>query len=273
VCSPFKGVYALQESLKGLNPTQEALYEVLWRMIWSSQMNLQIGLVGRDNLVANQYLWDNNFSFGISSDLPENHWHAEVANWMNTSLATMQRSAAAFARPDEFDTGSGISSLQYIDEPEGPTMQLLCRKVKMRSAEFTSFSVLRLFLILAIGILIMSANGLIPELTAWWQRRTGQGAYKRLEWIESKAFQLQRMAAEGRGIGPWGGRDADVPVLAERTYRFNLTSMSLRGGDGLRGRHTYQGLAREESSSQPDAFELVGFDGKERGSVGEQRVL
>jgi hypothetical protein len=185
---------------------------------------------------------------------------------MNTSLAVMQRSAASFARPNEFDAGSGISSLQHIVEPTDPSMRLICHRVKIRSAEFTSFSVLRLSLIVAFGILIMSANGLIPVLTAAWQRRTGQGGYKRLEWIESKTFQLQRMAAEGRGTGPWEGKDADVPVLSEGGYRFNLTSQSLRGGDGLRGRQTYQGLAREESLQQPDAYELARFDDKGKGT-------
>jgi hypothetical protein len=192
---------------------------------------------------------------------------------MNTSLAVMQRSAASFARPDEFDAGSGISSLQHIVEPTDPAMQLLCHKVKMRSAEFTSFSVLRVFLIFTFGILIMSANGFIPVLTAAWQRRTGRGGYKRLEWIESKTFQLQRMAAEGRGIGPWEGKDADVPMLAERGYKFNLTNLSLRGGDGLRGRQTYQGLAREENSPQPDAYELAQFDDNRKGTSSTHGIL
>ena len=240
-------------------------------MVWDSQLNLQIGLIGRDNLVANQYLWDNNFSFGISSDLPDNHWHAEVANWMNTSLAVMQRSAASYARPDDFVSGSGNSSLQYIVPPSDPTMQLLCHKVKMRSSDFTSFSVLGLFLTFAFGIFIITANGVVPLLTAWWQRWSGRGGYKRLEWIESKAFQLQRMAAEGRGIGPWEGKDEDVPVLAERGYKFNLTSQSLRGGDGLRGNHAYQGVAREEMSPQPGGYELLGVDDKGRGRFGGER--
>jgi hypothetical protein len=264
LCTPFTGVYAIQEPLKDLDPTQNAIYKVLWRMLWTSQLNLQIGLVGRDNLVANQYLWDNNFRFGISSDLPPDHWHHEVANWMNTSLAVLQRSATTFVRPAEFIAGSGNSSLQYIEEPYEKEMQMLCHKVKMRSAEFTSFSVLGLFLTLSIGILIMLANGAIPVLVASWQRRTGQGGYKRLEWIESKAFQLQRMAAEGRGIGPWEGKDADVPVLVDRGYRFNLTSHSLKGGDGgLRGREGYRGIAMGEEGEGP-AYEMVGFDDKGR---------
>jgi hypothetical protein len=240
-------------------------------MVWSSQLNLQIGLVGRDNLVANQYLWDNNFQFGISSDLPDNHWHHEVANWMNTSLAVMQGLASNFARPEEFVAGSGVSSLQYIAEPDDPNLRLLCHKVKLRSAEFTSFSVLRLFLILSFGILIMVANGAVPSLAALWQHRMGQAGYKRLEWIESRSFQLQRMAAEGRGIGPWEGRDADVPVLAERGHRFNLTGQSLNGGYGVRGRHTYQGIPREENIVREDGFELLSVDDKVGSRVGAER--
>ncbi|KAF2680089.1 hypothetical protein K458DRAFT_111142 [Lentithecium fluviatile CBS 122367] len=264
-CTPFTGFYALEEELEGLSPTQNALYRVLWKMVWSAQLNLQIGLIGRENLVANDYLWDNGFSLRVSTDLPPDHWHHEVANWMNTSLAVMQRAAASYVRPEEFDAGAGVSFVKHISPPEDPAMQLLCHKAKMRSTEFTSFSVLGLFLTLALGMLILAANAFMPTIAAWWQRRTGLGAYKRLEWVESNAFQLQRMAAEGRGIGPWEGKEADVPRLAERGYMFNLTGESLRGGGGtgeVRVKHGYQGLVGHESPHPPEGFELVDFDDK-----------
>ncbi|KAF2868539.1 hypothetical protein BDV95DRAFT_580055 [Massariosphaeria phaeospora] len=256
-CTATTGFYALQEGLEGLNPTQEALYRVLWKTIWNAQLNLQIGLIGRENLVANEYLWDSSFSLGLSANLPPEHWHHEVANWMNTSLAVMQRAATSFARPAEFNTGPDVSSLKYISEPTDPTMQLLCHRVKMRSAAFTSFSVLAVFLTFSFGLLIMAANGFVPIVVAFWQQRAGQGAYKRLDWAESHAFQLQRMAAEGRGIGPWTGKEDDVPRLSKQGSVFNLTSESLRRGAGGNTAHAYEMIAKEESSRQSEGLERV----------------
>jgi hypothetical protein len=152
-------------------------------------------------------------------------------------------------------------------------MKMLCHKVKMRTTEFTSFSVLALFLIFAMGILIMSANGFIPYFVKMWQQRTGQGDYKRWEWIEINFFQLYRMAAEGRRIGPWDRKDADVPILAEKGVKFNLTQESLRGGGEVDGRYAYQGVARGERSPQPDGFELVEYDAKESGRAKEHQFL
>lgn len=248
VCTPLTGLYALQVEPEGLNPTQKALYKILWKMIWSSQLNFQVGLIGSDNLVANRYLWDKGFFLGLSSKVPDNHWQQEVLNWMNTSLAVMQRSPASFARPGESDASSGISSLEYIVEPTDENYQLLCHKVKIRSAKFTSFSALRLFLILGFGILIIAANGFIPVLTAAWQLHYKRGVYKRTAWIESNTYQLLRLAAEGRSISPWEGKDEDVPVLKKRGCKFNLRDQSSREDDSADKGPKYQRLAEEESS-------------------------
>jgi hypothetical protein len=37
------------------------------------------------------------------------------------------------------------------------------------------------------------------------------------------------MAAEGRGIGPWTGRDDDIPRLTGHGQHFNLTLKSFKG--------------------------------------------
>lgn len=92
-----------------------------------------------------------------------------------------------------------------------------------------SFSVPAIALTLGIGFFCIFSYHLFRKLTLIIQRRTGRGVHRRLEWIESSAFQLQRMAAEGRGIGPWEGREDDVPRLVEYAHLFNLTAQSLKG--------------------------------------------
>lgn len=196
-------------------------------MAWSMQLNFQLIFIGAENLLASEYLWGT--AFGMSASLPPSHWQKEVTNWMNTSLSALQSATRNFARPAQFDVGPGIPSLKYIVEPDNPDLQLLCRKIKFHSEAHTSFSVLWLLLVLGISLFIMALNLLLPALVSAFQKRSGRGLHKRLEWIETSALQLQRMAAEGRGIGPWNGRENDVPTLAEYGHLFNLTAQSLRG--------------------------------------------
>lgn len=205
-----------------------------------AQLNFQLIFVGRENLIANDYLWDGGTQFGLSAALPSNHWQSEVSNFMNVSLASLQRAAPSFAQPPDFDIGNpggteNKNILQYIVKPTDPEMQVLCDSIKMRSKAHTSFKTMGLFLLIGLGLFIMLVNTVLPQLASWWQMRTGRGGYKRLEWVESNAFQLQRMAAEGRGVGPWIGKENDVPTLVNGNDRFNLTGMSLRqkGGEAV----------------------------------------
>ncbi|KAL5419400.1 hypothetical protein PMIN03_000589 [Paraphaeosphaeria minitans] len=239
-CSPYTGVYGIprdDKDLENLNPTQRAVFQLMWKIIWFTQLNFQLIFIGRENLIANDYLWDGGTQFGLSAALPPNHWQSEVSNFFNVSLAALQRAPPAFAQPPAFDVGNpntadqdkNANILRYIVEPQDAEMRRLCDSIKMRSKAHTSFTVLGLFLLIGIGLLIMLVNAILPQLAAYWQRRTGLGAYKRLEWVESGAFQLQRMAAEGRGIGPWQGKDDDMPTLGGgRGEVFTLAGMSLR---------------------------------------------
>ncbi|ORY15583.1 hypothetical protein BCR34DRAFT_170710 [Clohesyomyces aquaticus] len=233
-CSPLNGIHGIStkgwSSSEPLTKNQEALFAIIWRAMWASQLNFQLGLLADENLVANDYLWDSGgFQIGMSAALPNNQWETEVRNWMNTSLVAVQMSPLSWAQPEEFDVMPGISTTKYIIPPADEASKQLCKKVKQRSAAHTSFSVLKLFLLFALGLFFIISNLALPKVVATFQRRTGSGANKRLEWIESSTFQLQRMAAEGRGIGPWEGREANVPRLVGDGRRFNLTSESLKG--------------------------------------------
>jgi hypothetical protein len=215
-CTPLTGLYGISaapEGSQGLNPTQQAIFKLSWKIAWAGQLNFQLGFIGRENLIALDYLWDAGFGFGASATLPPDHWHREVLNWMNTTLSLAQLSTLSFARVPEFDVGPGVSAHKYVVAPNDTAESQLCHKMKARSAQHTSFSVLGLSLTLFLGLLLIALNLILPKTVAYLQTRTGKGMHKRLEWIESSSFQLQRMAAEGRGIGPWEGRDQDVPRL------------------------------------------------------------
>lgn len=244
VCTPLTGLFKLfpdiflargtpwnGTELPNLNPTQKAVYNLLAKAIAGSQLNWQLGFIGQENLIAQDSLWDGGggFNFEMSAPLPSNQWEIEVMNWMNVSLANTQRSIVAYGRRNEYDVGGGVSSLHYIDQPQDPEMRSLCDKMKVRSTRHTSFSVLAMAATITFGLFCILSNLVVRKLFRCLQRRTGHGNYKAQEWCDASVFQLQRMAAEGKGIGPWVGKEKDVPILADPGLRFNLVAESRFG--------------------------------------------
>ncbi|KAF2735518.1 hypothetical protein EJ04DRAFT_563373 [Polyplosphaeria fusca] len=227
-CSDQLSLYALENNTAlELTPPQEAAYSLLWKILWGGQLNFVLGLTGKEILVANNYLWDGGFDLGLSANLPDNQWEKEAENWMNTTLAYMQGSFVTFARPSEFQVGSGISSLKHIVAPTDPEIKQLCGKILAKSQAHMSFSSLYMGLTIALSSLVVIINSFLSSITASIQKKRGLGLYKRLEWIETGKLQLQRMAAEGRGFGPWVGLDQNIPQMRNRKQLFNLTEHSL----------------------------------------------
>ncbi|KAJ8105583.1 hypothetical protein OPT61_g10087 [Boeremia exigua] len=242
-CTPLTGLYRLFPDLflmKGprwngtelpdLNPTQKAIYYLLAKTLANSQLHWQLGFIGNENLIASENLWDGGFDFDMSAPLPPNQWEIEVMNWMNVSLANTQRGVVAYGRRSQYDVGGGgVSNLKYLELPEDPDMRGLCDKIRVRSARHTSFSVVAIAVTIAVGLLCILSDFIIHKLFACFQRRTGHGSYKEKEWSSTSVFQLQRMAAEGKGIGPWDGKDKDVPTLVDSGRLFNFVEGSRFG--------------------------------------------
>lgn len=235
-CTPLTGLYRLFPEvflakgspwngtmLANMNPTQSALYYFLAKVLSSSQLHFQLGFIGHENLVAQDSLWDGGFGFSLSANLPSNQWETEVMNWMNVSLSNSQRGTVTYSRPSEFDIGGGVSSLEYMEHPQETELRRLCEQVKVRSATHTSFSVLAMAVTIALGVLFILSDFVARRVVFFFQRRTGHGNDKHQQWTDSSAFQLQRMAAEGAGIGPWRGTKDDVPTLVNSRLLFSLT--------------------------------------------------
>jgi hypothetical protein len=74
------------------------------------------------------------------------------------------------------------------------------------------------------------------------------------------------MAAEGKGIGPWKGKEGDVPTLVEPEFRFSLADGRQYGNDesnsdfvGNNGyRIQYQPL-NKRLSPREEGFDSQGF--------------
>lgn len=248
-CSPLTGLHLIQANsseFADLNSEQKTVFKLLWEMMYFLQLNYQSFLIGPEFLVANDYRWSAR-AF-ISAALPENQWHMEVANWMNTTLAGMQRQTLSYARPPNFDFEAGvITTSKHMVAPANEVERAFCQKMKARSRAHASFSIIRFLVIIVVGLVIIIVNLSLGKVTAAIQVRTGKGLYKRLDWIETSAFQLQRMAAEGRGVGPWAGRQQAVPRLVERGFLFSLTGESIEGvwNDGVGYKTIVQGSSED----------------------------
>jgi len=151
-------------------------------------------------LLANNYLWG--YFKGLSAPLPENQWQTEVINMHNTSMALLQRRIVDFASPPNMEVRPNVSSSSNIVSPNTTASQELCSQIKIRTSAYMSFSVLGLFLLIALAILVVAINLSLTGLVDSARRRLGANMYKSWEWVETSPMQLQRMACEGRGTGP-----------------------------------------------------------------------
>jgi len=233
-CSPLSAIYQLQPVVDNasvsnldqqlqLNPVQKAVYALIWKILWAAQLSFNVGFIARDNLIANDYIWEVGFGLGLSATLPPTQWQVEAQNWMNVALAVMQRSAVNFARPHEFEINGNFSSLKHIVPPRDKEMQELCTKIIAKSPQHMSFSVHRLFLMVGICLFFVIMKISLPKFVAWFQKHSGRGLHKHLEWTESNYFQLQRIAAEGKEIGPWQRVDKDIPILKDAGRLFTFS--------------------------------------------------
>jgi hypothetical protein len=234
-CTPLAGLFTLfpdllfvkgppwnGTTLQGMNHVQRAVYYFLAKLLSTSQLHWQLGFIGHENLVATDMIWDGGFAYDMSAGLPSNQWEIEAMNWMNVSLSNMQRGAVAFSRPSHSTMAIANSSSLYIEKPKDPQLRALCSKIKMLSAKHTSFSVAGLTATIAFGLFCIMTSYAIRPFLAWLQRRTGHGFYKSQEWTEFSIFQLYRMAAEGKGVGPWRAKEGDVPTLVDSDLRFSF---------------------------------------------------
>jgi hypothetical protein len=129
----------------------------------------------------------------------------------------------------------------------------ICANQKIVSNNYSSFNVLGLSLILALGTTIVVLDLGFEPTVRWWQRRRYRkllsnsdeqdggekgkhSLYGALEWSQTSILQLQRLAHEEAGYGVWSGCDQNVPVteagqmLASLNLR-NLSHPRLKKGE------------------------------------------
>ncbi|KAF2813088.1 uncharacterized protein BDZ99DRAFT_496164 [Mytilinidion resinicola] len=232
-CTPLTGLYDVRnEATKSLNLSsiQSSTFTLLWKSAWSMSLQLTMVLLGDDLLLAKDYLWG---STSYSSSLPDNQWEVEAANMHNISLAMLQRSVVEYATPPDIAIRPGLRSPSQIEPPADAGMRALCQNQKVISKDHASFSVVGLAIILAVGSLMIFLDMFVARLVLWigW----GRFASMQEEWVQQGLMQLQRQALEARGIGPWEGKDGDVPVLVGDGDLFRSSTAAAKSNVELKG--------------------------------------
>ncbi|KAF1994209.1 hypothetical protein P154DRAFT_586672 [Amniculicola lignicola CBS 123094] len=182
-------------------------------------MNNFIAFMGNSALRARYGL-----SYGVQGPLPSNQWQIEAEGWAKGTLASIQDAFVTNANglPDV------LSDYLVPFAKNETTARRMCGGQKIVSTAYSSFSVLGVSLILAIGILIIAFDLGTEPTVAWWQRRRfaraqkighpwmekegGHPLHSVLEWSQTATLQLQRLAHEEAGYGKWEKCDGDCPV-------------------------------------------------------------
>ncbi|KAF2729273.1 hypothetical protein EJ04DRAFT_568779 [Polyplosphaeria fusca] len=189
-----------------VNPAQNAsFYALTWALNVAPSIETIIDRLGASALTSKYTL-----NTGTQGPLPENQWQNDIEHMHSTTLAALQRMTVEQA------TGPSDPSVQrfFIRPNNEEERQARCVQ-KVRSTNYTSFSVLGLGLTLGLGILIIITSFMLESLAMFIQKRRKADPYHRLEWSVNSTLQLQRLAHEALGFGTWSGGHGIIP-LTER---------------------------------------------------------
>ena len=142
------------------------------------------------------------------AQLPDTQWMTDVSDWFAVSMAKLQQKTVQHATGPAY-----VPSGWALVKPRNKAEQNLCNNQKVRSQSgTTSFSVVGLAIILAVGGLLILAHLFLDILMEYIRRKWQWNEYKSLQWTLDGKFQLQRLAFEEAGQGTWSGGTSFVPV-------------------------------------------------------------
>jgi hypothetical protein len=167
-----------------------------------------IGGRGASALRASETVADRN-----QLEIKPNQWQLEINSWFDVGLAKLQRSILEYATGPDFQPEG-----TYVEKPDATQLISLgmCGSQLVNDPRgTTSFSVLGLSIIFAVGALIILIYIILERLVGCVQRKLSWGDYRRVRWVMDDKLQVQRMAFEGAGMGgEWRNLSGMVPVTA-----------------------------------------------------------
>ncbi|KAI0151644.1 hypothetical protein GGR57DRAFT_471019 [Xylariaceae sp. FL1272] len=144
---------------------------------------------------------------GVQFSILETQWQTDVTRWWQTILASVQASFVATAQGSK-----NPAFLQYHTPPRNDAEKHLCDSQKIRSSQYTSFSLLGLLFVFVAGSVIILTSYVIEPILRFLYRYRGYQPYAHFEWISNTDLQLHRLAHEEFGLKVWSDCTAYVPT-------------------------------------------------------------
>lgn len=168
-------------------------------------------------LTANKLVYG---SFGISTPLTPTFWQSEIENIHNITLAGMQLNTISHAANTDVQIRPGLRLIDHIVPETDADSLRLCRNQRVKVTTHASFSMAGILIIVLVSALIILVDMNLPAIVHRLQRNSAKGDLAKTAWEEDDILQIQRLALEGRGIGPWKGKEGGVPVTAGWDVKF-----------------------------------------------------
>ncbi|KAI1132832.1 hypothetical protein F5Y10DRAFT_291787 [Nemania abortiva] len=144
----------------------------------------------------------------IQGPLPSNQWQLDVTRWWDISMASLQAAYLGMSYYNPPDP----SLLKYRTNFTSEAFRKLCNSQKIRSNQYTSFSVFGLLFTYIAGLFIILVSYLLEPISQILYRKWGYRKFAHLEWNAITTLQLQRLAHEQLGFGTWSKGTAEIPL-------------------------------------------------------------
>jgi hypothetical protein len=142
----------------------------------------------------------------VSTGLPNNQWQLELDHYFGVAMHTIQLWSQQYI--------SGPTRQQndkYIKLATGHFARKMCHNQIARRADYRSFNVLGLAIVLTFGLTVIILNMSIRNIVQCIQGHTVKGRFRNAEWQANDFLQLQRMAYQHNDMGTWTGQHDQVP--------------------------------------------------------------
>lgn len=274
-CTPKLGNYQLQQAMVankdglGLNAMQNATAYRLAIATTHSSIYYATFSRGAGALRAGETV-----SQLSQAPLPSNQWHIEVGSWFDAGLARLQALTQEYVtNPANLVPGSYLDRFEAT--PGNAWWEACYAQYIKGSPGTTSFSVVGLVLLLAVGGIIILISLTIDTVVGYIQSKTGVGEHKRTEWLVNDKLHMQRLLLKELKLGQWyDGLDKKIPVTINGEQRFagpaekevNSPGMMQHGEDGkfdgsnvqlVQEQHIYANGEKGWGVANDDGFQMT----------------
>ena len=221
-CAPLGGMTDLLNGFDALwgNESEDRKLLMEWVYFVLNQGFLSIDAVvdiaGQSALSAAYGL-----GWSINGPLPDTQWEDEVILWHSASTASIQ---ALFV---DFANGPPNLPAAISAPPTTEQGRAFCTNQRIMSTRYSSFSILGIALIFALGGTLIVVDLTLESFLDWLQRKSVYHDYGRLEWKTNATLQLQRLAYEEAGSGTWSHCSDTVPTTrtGDRLRPINISNI------------------------------------------------